>query len=275
MNRNRVFKSSVLCLFFFAFIFLTHTTAFSQTAGQEPPLTNADVIKLAKLGLGDDVVIAKINQAPAVNFILDTGSIEKMKKAKLSNNVIGAMLKRNSAPAQGQPANLESGNIAPAIAPTTVPATSPTNAPAKNGIWLLTDKGKLELTSLGIGERKTKWAAVTILNFYDYPGENAVLRTNTKKLSFLLSSTSNPSGRIFVVKLKSNKENAKRSLKVGGFTGWMSGTTAMPPDSGQVIAYTPKQTPDGYWELTLNNELKPGEYGVWRMGEDMYDFGVD
>lgn len=70
----------------------------------EKPLTNPDVIELAKLGLGDSVVIAKIRQAPAVQFDLETNDLAALKKAGVSGAAIAAMLERatvNALPRQG------------------------------------------------------------------------------------------------------------------------------------------------------------------------------
>lgn len=78
----------------------------------EAPLTNADVVKLMKLDLGDEIVIAKINQAKAVNFELSTDGLIQLKRDGVSKEVISAMLKmttpqtpaptHNQAPAQSQ-----------------------------------------------------------------------------------------------------------------------------------------------------------------------------
>ncbi len=62
----------------------------------EAPLTNAAVVKLCKLDLGDEVVIAKINQAKVVDFKLDTDSLVTLKREGASKDVIAAMLKRTA-----------------------------------------------------------------------------------------------------------------------------------------------------------------------------------
>jgi hypothetical protein len=63
----------------------------------EAPLTNADVVKLCKLDLGDEVVIAKIDEARVVDFKLDTDGLVALKQDGLSKDVITAMLKRAAA----------------------------------------------------------------------------------------------------------------------------------------------------------------------------------
>jgi len=60
----------------------------------EKPLSNKDVIALSKAGLGDDLVVAKIQQAPSENLDVSTESLLALKKAGVSNAVIDAMMKR-------------------------------------------------------------------------------------------------------------------------------------------------------------------------------------
>ena len=63
---------------------------------QTKPLTNADIVSLAKLAMGDDVIIAKINQAAAVDFKLEVTDLEALKKAGVTSPVISAMLKKST-----------------------------------------------------------------------------------------------------------------------------------------------------------------------------------
>jgi len=70
------------------------------------PMSNADVIKLKDAGLADQLIIEKIESAPA-NYKLDTDDMVQLKKAGLSDGVIGAMLvasKRQGSPTQVPPA---------------------------------------------------------------------------------------------------------------------------------------------------------------------------
>ena len=71
-----------------------------QPTAAEAPLTNADVVKLIGLGLGDNVVIAKVNQAASVNFDLSADGLTKLKSSRVSSDVIAAMLKRATPAAQ-------------------------------------------------------------------------------------------------------------------------------------------------------------------------------
>lgn len=60
----------------------------------EKPLKNIDVIAMAKAGLGDDIVVAKINQVPREELDVSTQALLDLKKRGVSKAVIEAMIKR-------------------------------------------------------------------------------------------------------------------------------------------------------------------------------------
>ncbi len=55
------------------------------------PVTNADVLKLKDAGLGDQLIIDKINASPSA-YNLDASDLVNLKRAGLSDAVIGAMI---------------------------------------------------------------------------------------------------------------------------------------------------------------------------------------
>jgi hypothetical protein len=66
------------------------------TAFADEPLSNDDVIALVGAGVGPEVIIAKINASPT-SFVLTTDAILQLKKAKVPDAVIKAMLDRANA----------------------------------------------------------------------------------------------------------------------------------------------------------------------------------
>ncbi len=66
----------------------------TSAASKERPLTNADVVELVKLDLGEDVVIAKVRQAPREELDVSTSALGELKKAGVSKAVIQAMIAR-------------------------------------------------------------------------------------------------------------------------------------------------------------------------------------
>lgn len=61
---------------------------------REAVLTNDDVVSLVKVDLGDEIVIAKIKNAPKVQLDVSTDALVTLKKAKVSSPVIAAMIER-------------------------------------------------------------------------------------------------------------------------------------------------------------------------------------
>jgi hypothetical protein len=64
----------------------------SQAAAQNGPLTNADVISLVSIGLDESVIAQKIRTAPSTSFDVSIDGLKVLKAAKVSNEVIHAML---------------------------------------------------------------------------------------------------------------------------------------------------------------------------------------
>jgi hypothetical protein len=85
----------------------------ARMATGEAPLKNTDVIALARAGLGDDVVIAKIKQASTEEMDVSTDALIALRKGGLTKNVISAMVVR----------------VSQRIPPTPVPTPLPTAAP--------------------------------------------------------------------------------------------------------------------------------------------------
>ena len=63
----------------------------------EKPLTNSDIVALSKAGLGDDLILSKIKQAPAEAFDVSTEALIQLTKDGISKGVLDAMVKRAAA----------------------------------------------------------------------------------------------------------------------------------------------------------------------------------
>jgi len=81
-------------------------TALGLAAEQpkvEKPLTNGDVVELSNSHLGDDIVVAKVRQAPSETLDVSTDALVALKKSGVSNAIIDAMLKRVALRGAGSP----------------------------------------------------------------------------------------------------------------------------------------------------------------------------
>lgn len=86
MNIKAIKRTSI---FFLIFLLLT---AGWVGAVEELPLHNADIVKLTKLAIGDQVIITKIKTAKSVKFDTSIDSLAMLKKSGVSGPVITAML---------------------------------------------------------------------------------------------------------------------------------------------------------------------------------------
>lgn len=74
----------------------------SLLAHAQEMLSNESVIKLAKAGLSEDLIVQTVNSQPG-KYALGADDIVALKRAGVSDKIIGAMLKKNESPAAGKP----------------------------------------------------------------------------------------------------------------------------------------------------------------------------
>jgi len=93
------------------------STGPASISSQGSDITNARVTEMSKLGLDDDIIIARIKHGPC-HFQLNDVDLLDMKKAGVSPRVIAAMLDVAPAP----PVSAEAAATTVAVEPTTVPS---------------------------------------------------------------------------------------------------------------------------------------------------------
>jgi hypothetical protein len=241
------------------------------SAAQAPPaMSNDDVVNMVRMGFGNDVIEAKIQQANVVDFKLEINDLSKLKSAGVSQDVISAMLKRSTAQAETPPAAQAPPGAPPIVAGADgIPTFSEAGA-----VKLITkDHGEIELRSSG-GSMSTTYAFYTVLFYWNYPGTRADVRVHDRRPTLLVRSGNSPKGRLYLVSAEVDKRNGVRSVKVGNSRfGGVNNVGA--PDSDNQIEYDVAAEGADMWRLTPTNDLKPGEYGLWNERKEIYDFGID
>lgn len=224
---------------------------------------NEDVIKMAKLGFGDDVIEAKIQQTSSAAFRLEVDDLSKLKAAGVSQRVISAMLRRGSGASTGDTAPLAALPVGPRL------------GMSDFGRVKLVAKGLpgIDLRSIAGSESRTIMPFVRF-TFVNYPGLKSDARVQDPRPSFVINSYTSPRGRMYLVLTDVDTRNGVRSVKVGnsGFTGPKN---IGAPDSSNQIDYDVASEGPTTWRLTLKSDLKPGEYGLWTPAREIYDFGID
>lgn len=249
------------------FVFLSLVLVIGVTAlhaanapSQEAPLSNADVVKLVKLQLGDDVVIAKVKQARAVAFDLTTDGLAGLKQSGVSGKVIAAMLEKTT----------------PATAPISGGANPPPAVDSHGqDVRLLLNSEEVRLPG-NRGDLSATGFWPVVMTFLDYPGLHARVRTTERRPTLVIRSEHDPTGYYYLGKLDVNEEDENnRSLKIEQKVGAFSATTRVVPAGRWHVEYDVAETAQGVWRATPRRDLQPGEYGVVVPGGVLYEFGVD
>lgn len=244
------------------------TEAAPASKKDEAALTNEEVVKLCKVGLGDEVVIAKINQTKEVAFKLDPDSLIKLKGEGVSQAVIAAMLKRD------KPGPIKSAS-----------SKGETDLSQKPFFFKISTKeGDYDLRP--INGRLTTGGFIVYIQFMHYPDLKSKVRTTDKRPSFLIkfpAGQGDPRADIYIVKLKQVEKENERELKMG--TAHMFKVEIGNPDKEWIVKHEGNEEEGGLWRLKLRSDLSPGEYGLFHKsgsGElglatknQLYDFGID
>jgi hypothetical protein len=249
-----------------ALVALLWTVTWSPAqAGEGETLTNVGVMQLCELGLGDEVVIAKIKQAEAVAFKLEIDDLAQLKSAGVSGPVIAAMLERTTAP----PASVVAvgGLVGEDV--------------SRPEVVLKSAGGEVELTGM-YGHYSMTHAFITVLAFMNYEGLHAAVRTTDVRPAFLVACDKNPRGIFYLVKAEVDDDDGIRSVKAGQMSMYNM-QSILKPDEDWTLDYEAEQLESGLWKLTPAKDLPPGEYGVWKaagsdptaMNAYLFDFGVD
>lgn len=232
-------------------------------AKSEAAFSNADVIKLVKLELGDDVVIGKIKQAADVAFDLTTDGLVQLKQAGVSSRVISAMLEKTT-PAAAPPAMANAGD-----------GNQPQFFDGRDDVRIVIDGQEIRLPA-NRGDLSNTGFWPVVFTFIDYPGLHARTRVKNARPSLVIRSEHDPKGYYYLGMLDVNdEEDNNRSLKIEQKASGFTSTTRVIPAGRWYVEYESAEKTPGIWYITPKRDLLPGEYGVVVPGGVLYEFGVD
>lgn len=91
-------------------------TLFTVAGLGQTALTNDSIIKMAKAGLGEEIIVSTINAQPG-QYAITPDDLIALKTAGVGDKIIAAMVSRMASPAAGAPANPAgpAANAAPAL----------------------------------------------------------------------------------------------------------------------------------------------------------------
>lgn len=256
-------------------------------AAEEPKqLSNDSVVTMVKAGLGTELVIAKIRQAPAVSFQLEVEDLVALKEQKIPETVIQAMLERTSAPPPAAAPPLALGGPAGSANAFESELDFQREDLGIDVIRVALARGDgLERIRILRGEMST--VAMGMAAFMDYPGLEARVRTTERRPALMVKSTTPLTGsRYFLVRLDVDDDDGVRSLKVSSYKGRLKAAfgnsrSFMEPDHDWVFEWSAEDTGNDVWKVVPAVDLEPGEYGWYAdfgagaQQSGIFDFGVD
>lgn len=254
------------------------------TSGQSSTITNSRVIEMSKLGLDDDIIIAKIKNASCAFQVEDTDLVN-LKKSGVSPKVIAAMLD-----ASVRPVSLVAVNKTEAPVEMTrqsAAGASAENSPSDPGMYVLaagnftkiigqildfTRSGSLLVSDL-TAHIKTAKDNVQLLG----PHAQTVTGSNPEFYFIpakLEADAGVNAGDLILVRLEEKKE--RRQFEVGAVGAWRKSEGISLTHQIQLSRSEVKQ---GVYKISPASGLAKGEYGLYlKRGEGtapyMYDFSV-
>jgi hypothetical protein len=241
-------------------------SAVSVVGGQDDAMlrkrfTNQDIIEMAKLGLSDEVIIAKIRQAyetgaDAVSFDTSVGGLRSLKAASVPDSVIKVMI--NPAPPP-----------APVIAGASPISVDPNLPPPEVGVYWR-DQGKfMRIQGQAVTNTKTGGKAGSLFTnglrnqHWDATIEGHTSRNiirDRQPIFYLYVPDGNDSSDYVLIKL--NKKSDHREFQIGSFGGITGGKSGVQKE--KEIPFRAEHVGIRMYKVTLAEEdLKPGEYAFF------------
>jgi hypothetical protein len=249
--RKLAYRTALACVLF-------ASLARSQEPGKR--FTNQDVIEMAKLGLADDVIIAKIrsvsgNGAEAAVFDTSVDALKVLKAANISDAVIKAMINPMPPPAP----------VVAATAPMTLDANLPPPEVGvywKNGANFTLIQGRaLDQTKVGgkagsyftDGMRNQHWDA-----YLDGPHSGNIVKERRPTFYLYVPDGSDAYDYVLIIL---NKKSNRREFQIGSFGGVSGGKSGVKRD--KEVDFKAEHVGIRTYKVTLAADLKPGEYAFF------------
>lgn len=260
--------------------------AFAVLAGVATPtfaesFNNESVIALAQAGVGDDVLLSKIDNLPC-SYDLSTDQIIHLRKSGVSNAVLSAMVDRCSGSSRAQGTDQSSSNPlikrTPGlylkdtssgserigiIRPTTVSGVQVSG----NGSLIFPYIAKLSiprLTAQNVADGQSP-----TFYFYFEAADN-----KTGDFGTSVSNAAQSPSEFSLVRFKAEKN--QREMIIGRASAF---NARVGIDPKYTIPFSITEIGDSIFEVKMNSQLTPGQYGfVLRAGNDayrIYDFQVN
>ena len=234
--------------------------AAQQPAAAPAAMTNSDVVKMVKAGLGEDLVIGAIRGSKDRKFTLTPDGLIQLKSDGVSDRIIAVMLDPNATtPAAGAPAS---------------PPSAAASGPASQADVSLVASDGTRPIAAEHGETSQSYAGIKMVTWANFRGLASDVRTADKRPTIQIKvNDSKFDSRFFLVKADLDKDDNLRSVRLK--SGFYTTSSAFNPDEGWVMQTKSAQDQPGVWKMTVTKDLPRGEYGVLDVQtKQLYGFAV-
>lgn len=265
----KIFRRCLVCVLFFL-----PSLASAET------FDNASIIALSGAGLGDNVLLAKINNLPC-SYDVSTDQIIKLRQAGVSSAVITAMVDRCVGASRAQGANDSSTDPlvkrSPGIYLQSVNASGsalkvirPTNAAgvhtSGNGSLIFPFVAKLS-----VPQQSAQTIVPSNMPVFYFYFESSDSKTGDFGTS--QSAAAQSPSEFSLVRFKAS--SGQREMTIGKATAFNANVGIDPKNT---IPFVVTELEDGVYKVTITNPMQAGEYAfVIRAGDSryrIYDFEV-
>jgi hypothetical protein len=220
--------------------------------------TNQDVIEMVRLGLSDDVIIAKIHGVSGQDGLkFDTGveGLKALKAANVSDQVIKVMI-----------------NPAPAMSSVTIGAPpsglDPNLPPPEVGVYWKDANKFVPIEGQALNQAKVGGRAGSMFTYgvkgqhWDayVDGPTSRNRVNDRHPGFYFYVPDGTSASDFVL-LRLNRKKHRREFQIGSFGGMRGGKSGV--KQGKEIPFRFEHVAIRTFKVTLESDLAAGEYAFF------------
>jgi hypothetical protein len=253
------------------------------TSAQAQVFDNKSVIALRDAGLGESTIITKINSLPC-SYDVSTDSLIALKKARVTDEVIAAMVSRCSASYRAQ--GLDNGSVDPLTkhAPGIYlfaeggsakrllllrPAVGAGNRISGNGSLLFPLKAKLTV-SQPHSQNHADSGRPTFYFYFDASDKNV----SDFGLNRSIAAQSPNEFSLVRFKIRNNA----REIETGRLATRFSLNFQLGVKGNDTIAFTVEEVGDGIFRVVVAEEMVAGEYAFVFAGQGgrsrLYDFAI-
>jgi len=255
-------RSAMASLFAMFVLFVAVCVAGGQeSTALSKRLSNQDVIEMAKLGLSEDVIIAKIRQAyqagtDEVSFDTSVNGLKSLKAANVPDSVIKVMI--NPAPPP-----------AAVVAGTSPMSVDPNLPPPEVGVYWRNEGKFVLVQGQAVTNTKTGGKAGSLFTnglrnqHWDATIEGHTSRNvvrDRQPIFYLYVPDGDDSSDYILIKL--NKKSDHREFQIGSFGGITGGKSGVQKE--KEVPFHAEHVGIRMYKITLLDEnLKPGEYAFF------------